>query len=102
MKKRTGSLLGAPCGVCARPGGIRERKDEKKPGDALLSHGQAAVPSAKRRFTFVFGMGTSGSHLSLVTRKTNRKRRILHVHWSCSGNGNGNMVKPHGLLVLVG
>ena len=76
---------------------------KKKPGDALLSHGQAAVPSAKRRFTFVFGMGTSGSHLSLVTRKTNRKRRIdLHVHWSCSGNGNGNMVKPHGLLVLVG
>ena len=60
-KKRTGSLLGAPCGVCARPGGNRERKDEKKPGDALLSHGQAAVPSAKRRFTFVFGMGTSGS-----------------------------------------
>ena len=33
---------------------------KKKPGDALLSHGQAAVPSAKRRFTFVFGMGTSG------------------------------------------
>ena len=22
--------MGAPCGVCARPGGIRERKDEKK------------------------------------------------------------------------
>ena len=33
-------------------------KGEKKPGNDLLSHGQAAVPSAKKRFTVVFGMGT--------------------------------------------
>ena len=30
----------------------------KKPGSYLLSHGQAAVPSARGRFTSVFGMGT--------------------------------------------
>ena len=33
-------------------------KSEKKPGNDLLSHGRAAVPSAMRRFTVVFGMGT--------------------------------------------
>ena len=33
-------------------------KDKKKPGNDLLSHRRAAVPSARERFTYVFGMGT--------------------------------------------
>ena len=33
----------------------------KKPGNDLLSHRQAAVPSARQGLTSVFGMGTGGS-----------------------------------------
>src|SRR4030042_2022327 len=33
----------------------------KKPGNDLLSHCQAAVPSARQGLTSVFGMGTGGS-----------------------------------------
>ena len=33
-------------------------KFKKKPGNHLLSHRLAAVPSARERFTYVFGMGT--------------------------------------------
>ena len=33
-------------------------KAKKEPGGDLLSRGRAAVPSARGRFTSVFGMGT--------------------------------------------
>jgi hypothetical protein len=36
----------------------RREKDNKKAGDDLLSRRRAPVPSAKKRFTSVFGMGT--------------------------------------------
>ena len=34
---------------------------KKKPGNDLLSHRQAAVPSARQGLTSVFGMGTGGT-----------------------------------------
>ena len=49
----------------------------KKPGNDLLSHRQAAVPSAQQGLTSVFGMGTGGSPAPLSpgiihTRETPR------------------------------
>ena len=38
-------------------------KSIKKAGSDLLSRGRAAVPSARERFTSVFGMGTGISTL---------------------------------------
>src|ERR1700682_108403 len=32
------------------------------PGDDLLSHGQSAISSARRRFTVLFGMGRGGAN----------------------------------------
>ena len=32
------------------------------PGDDLLSHGQSAISSARRRFTALFGMGRGGAN----------------------------------------
>ena len=37
------------------------RRTKKKPGNDLLSHRQAAVPSARQGLTSVFGMGTGGT-----------------------------------------
>src|ERR1043166_5829446 len=34
----------------------------KGPGDDLLSHGQSAISSARRRFTVLFGMGRGGAN----------------------------------------
>jgi hypothetical protein len=45
-------------------GGVRRtltKNQIKKPGNDLLSHRQAAVPSARQGLTSVFGMGTGGS-----------------------------------------
>jgi hypothetical protein len=41
----------------------------KKPGNDLLSHSQAAVPSARQGLTSVFGMGTGGSPAPLSPGK---------------------------------
>ena len=93
----------------------------KGPGDDLLSHGQSAISSARRRFTVLFGMGRGGANAlwspgirlcaSLV--RGSRAKGIegslqlgfaLHrVHgrgrpWHRS---QGYRVKPHGQLVLV-
>ena len=51
-KKASGIWQGLQRSLNQRPEG------KKKPGSYLLSHGQAAVPSARGRFTSVFGMGT--------------------------------------------
>ena len=62
------------------------RKDKKNLATTYSPTDEAAVPSAKRRFTVVFGMGTCGSHLSMVTRKTvKRLERKLKTETVCFG-----------------
>ena len=60
-------------GICIQTKEEEEKngkwEDKKKPGSDLLSRTRSAVPSAMRRFTVVFGMGTCGSRLSMATRK---------------------------------
>ena len=102
---------------------MRESKEIKKPGSYLLSHGQAAVPSACGRFTYVFGMGTCVSarlwppgrfrcsvrdgNVCFSPAMATRKVQVLMRVVACilnplSGDENDNMVKPHGSLVPVG
>jgi hypothetical protein len=94
----------------------------KKPGNDLLSHRQAAVPSARQGLTSVFGMGTGGSPAPLspgnilLKGKERTKKKASWAPaasrpWRSSGcrpstlarraSVGENMVKPHGKLVLV-
>ena len=96
--------------------------DIKKPGDDLLSH-RMAVPSALEGLTSVFGMGTGGTPPPLspgnclyvwflrpdVRRYRSPPDRHALRHTArvftpaCEGiRAIRNMVKPHGVLVLVG
>ena len=72
-------------------------KRQKKPGSDLLSRRRAAVPSARGRFTSVFGMGTGIA--ALLWPPGDHAEVYSHDH---SGNRNDNMAKPHGALVPVG
>jgi hypothetical protein len=80
--------------------------DLKGPGDDLLSHGQSAISSARRRFTFLFGMGRSGANAlwspGILEEGSGTGLciapciRPANVHVS-----QGYRVKPHGQLVPV-
>ena len=57
-----GPVKGAPFALDRNSGGLKVLiLGIKKPGNDLLSHRQAAVPSARQGLTSVFGMGTGGS-----------------------------------------
>jgi hypothetical protein len=93
----------------------------KYPGDDLLSHGQSAISSARRRFTALFGMGRGGANalwspgiLECVLVRLERSRAMgwkvfgyaLHRVRACKLactclDAQGYRVKPHGQLVLV-
>src|SRR6186997_1346790 len=47
---------------CKRPTRLSRAFVFKGPGDDLLSHGQSAISSARRRFTVLFGMGRGGAN----------------------------------------
>ena len=81
----------------------------KGPGDDLLSHGQSAISSARRRFTALFGMGRGGANalwspgilewkvsiqLGFALHRVHGRGRPWH-------RSQGYRVKPHGQLVLV-
>ena len=75
-------------------------KDKKKePGGDLLSRGRAAVPSARGRFTSVFGMGTGIAALLWPPGDHGEGHYPSH---GPSVNRNDNMAKPLGALVPVG
>ncbi len=87
-------------------------KQKKKAGSYLLSR-DYPVSSAQESLTSVFGMGTGiASPLwppALLSCLLKTAFRILHqacsfiqVRKQLSDYSNDNMVKPHGLLVLLG
>src|SRR4029079_2875433 len=75
----------------------------KGPGDDLLSHGQSAISSARRRFTVLFGMGRGGAN-ALWSPGILECRRYWVMHcvarW-CAHNLQGYRVNTHGQLVSV-
>src|SRR5258706_7207694 len=78
------------------------------PGDDLLSHGQSAISSARRRFTVLFGMGRGGANAlwSPGILEWEGRYWILYctVFMAClamARDAQGYRVKPHGQLVLV-
>jgi hypothetical protein len=80
----------------------------RESGGDLLSHtGYRAVPSARRRFTSVFGMGTGGSTVlwppKVVSLSTTGYRGQRTICFDSPARPEGReMIKPHGLLVLLG
>src|SRR3954468_2815717 len=80
------------------------------PGDDLLSHGQSAISSARRRFTVLFGMGRGGANALwspgiLEEGSSGSLSCVLHRAAMTDGHRTherqGYRVKPHGQLVLV-
>ena len=95
----TGWLL--PCDVAVihlaidwkvSQGKNREVRRQKKPGSDLLSRTRSAVPSARRRFTVVFGMGTCGSRLSMATRKA----IVCHACEQCTDGSVSELKQQYG------
>ena len=74
----------------------------KGPGDDLLSHGQSAISSARRRFTVLFGMGRGGAN-ALWSPGILEWKVVLDcvLHRAVCTDTQGYRVKPHGQLVPV-
>ena len=100
---------------CKRPISFEiGRLFSKGPGDDLLSHGQSAISSARRRFTALFGMGRGGANAlwspGILEFEGSYWSYALHrafVH-GCffvvtvlRNHAQGYRVKPHGQLVPV-
>ena len=77
----------------------------KGPGDDLLSHGQSAISSARRRFTALFGMGRGGANAlwspGILEWKVRNWGYALHRALMHARLTQGYRVKPHGQLVPV-
>ena len=80
----------------SRPGGALERC-MKEAGRYLLSR-RMAVSSAQGSLASVFGMGTG---MSSPPWRPAQSTMEYGKRTGCPG-GNGNMAKPHGLLVPLG
>ena len=109
------------CGVgtSRKPGMVAGLFRGGVPDDDLLSHGQSAISSARRRFTVLFGMGRGGANALwspgiLEMSTVGHWIRVLEVRrdghcigadlvaaGSAQADAQGYRVKPHGQLVPV-
>src|SRR5947208_15485435 len=72
------------------------------PGDDLLSHGQSAISSARRRFTVLFGMGRGGANALWSPGILEWEVVLVYaLHRVVDARSQGYRVKPHGQLVPV-